>query len=196
VSNKRGPVQEKEVNSLFGEILSKICFDEELVEMMYEAARERHENGHYDTQKVLDGMSLQLHQLKQQERKLLQSYTTGLIDDNLYREEAKALGIQKTDLESKIQNYTQNSQTSLSTLELVKSVFLESNRAVSEFKNSNPEKKRKILEKLLWNLEIKDKKVANYSFRSPYQVLANAPKKGDLTSLLAVWDEVRTAIYS
>jgi hypothetical protein len=69
-------------------------------------------------------------------------------------------------------------------LELTRSIFLESSRAISEFKSSNPEKKRKIIQTLLWNLEIKDKKVANYSFKSPFQIIANASKEGDFHSWL------------
>lgn len=173
-----------QADSLFIETFLKIKFDEELIEIMYEAARQRLENGQYDSQKILDSISNELHQTKAKERKLLHTFTSGLIDENLYAEEARKLTEEKKELEAKFKNYTHNANTRLNTLELTRQIFLDSNRAVSEFKNSKPEKKRRMVENLLWNLEVKDKNVANYSFKSRYQVLANAPKNGDLTTML------------
>jgi len=183
-----------DITGFFTQALESLRFDDELIEIAYEAARERAENGQYDTRKVLDGLSLQLHSAKQQERKLLHSFTSGLIDENLYREEAQLLQSTKSDLEEKIQNYSKNAETRLATLELVKAVFLEGNKAILEFENSKPEKRRLILKNLLWNLEVSDQKVAQYKFKSPYCVLSNAPKNGDLNDLLAVWDEVGTCV--
>ena len=45
---------------------------------------------------------------------------------------------------------------------------------------------------LLWNFEVKDKTVANYSFRTPYHLLANAPKTGDLNAILPDKDSILT----
>ena len=69
-------------------------------------------------------------------------------------------------------------------MELTKQVFLDCNRALSEFENADPEKKQKIAENLLWNFEVKDKKAFNYQYKTPYQILANAPKNDDLLSKL------------
>jgi len=171
-------------DSLFIEALEKIQFDEELVEIMYQAAREKLENGSYDTQKTLDALSMQLHSLKEQERKLLHSFTTGLIDEALFTEEAQKLATEKKTLTARYRNYSENAHLQISTLELTKQVFLDANKASFEFSNASGEKKRKLAQNLLWNLEVKDKKVANFNFKSLYQALANAPKSGDLTEML------------
>src|SRR5690606_33183742 len=42
---------------------------------------------------------------------------------------------------------------------------------------------RVVAEKLLWNLSIKDQEVAEVSLKSPYDVIAKSPKKGDFTEL-------------
>ena len=55
---------ETKTDSFFVEAFNAIPFDEELVEIMYEAARERQESGSYDAQTVLDGIQMQLHQLR------------------------------------------------------------------------------------------------------------------------------------
>lgn len=44
--------------------------------------------------------------------------------------------------------------------------------------------KRNLLEILLWNLEIENKKIANIRFKMPYQLLANTPKNCDLATML------------
>jgi hypothetical protein len=49
-----------------------------------------------------------------------------------------------------------------------------------------------IVEKLLWNLSIEDKKMASIKYKSKYLPIANADKNAPISALLAVWDDVRT----
>lgn len=177
-------ITESLTDSYFIEALKQIQFDEEIIEIMYQAARERHENGRYSGQQALDAIQYQIHQLKVKEKKLLHSYTNNLIDEDLYTEEAAEIGQEKKILQAKHRNYAANADNGLSTLELTKQVFLDCNRALSEFENADPEKKQKIAENLLWNFEVKDKKAFNYQYKTPYQILANAPKNDDLLSKL------------
>jgi site-specific DNA recombinase len=177
-----------QVEDMISGALEKISFDEELIDIMYQAALQKLENGSYSSQKVIDELTSRIHQTKQQEQRLLQTYTRGLIDEDLFTEQAQEIAATKKDLEAKLKNYSQNASTHLRTLELTKEVFLDSNKAISRFKSSNPEKKKKLASNLLWNFEVKDKTVANYSFRTPYDVLANAPKNGDLDTMLGYKD--------
>jgi DNA invertase Pin-like site-specific DNA recombinase len=171
-------------SGLMGGVLKKLYFDEEIIEIMYEADRERQENGTYSIQSTIDGLNLHLHQIKQKERKLLQSFTSSLIDEELYTEEAQKLSAEKENVETKLRHYNKNAHTGLATLELTKEVFLTCNRAVLEFENAKPDRKREIINSLLWNCTIKDKKVLETKYKRPFSVLANAPKNGSLTELL------------
>ena len=54
-----------------------------------------------------------------------------------------------------------------------------------EFIDANDEKKRKIIEKVLWNLTVKDKKIVTAQYKSPYQILANSSKNLTISQLLA-----------
>jgi len=45
------------------------------------------------------------------------------------------------------------------------------------------QEKRNMLKKLLSNVSVKNKSVAQYLFKKQYQVLALAPKNGDLTQM-------------
>lgn len=58
------------------------------------------------------------------------------------------------------------------------------NRAVSKFEAASPQRQNEILNNLLWNFSVKDKKVLEIKYKSPYQVLASAPKSGDLATML------------
>ena len=51
-----------------------------------------------------------------------------------------------------------------------------------------------MLEKLLSNALVKDQKILSYQYKSPYQVLAKAPKNADLEALLGLWYEVGTIV--
>ncbi len=177
-------LNDQAVKSLIAQELQKLYFDEEIIEIMYKADRERLENGSYNVQGTIDGLNLQLHKIKQQERKLLHSFTGGFIDEDLYTEEAHKLGKEKQDVEGKLRHYNENAHTGLATLELTKEVFMSSNKAVLEFETAEPERKREIVNSLLWNCAIKDKKVLETKYKRPFSVLANAPKNGSLTELL------------
>ncbi len=175
---------DKTTHSLFIEALKKLQFDEELIELIYEASRERHENGRYSGQQTLDTIQYQIHQLKLKKKKLLYTFTSGLVEEDLYTEEASELQKEKKELEAKYRNYENNADNGLATLELTKKLFLDSNRALFDFENGDPEKKQKVAQNLLWNFEVKDKKALNHKFKFPYNLIANAPKSGDLAVML------------
>ncbi len=177
-------LNESKANEFFEKALENIKFDEELVDIMYEASLEKLQNSQDDNEQAFNDIKNQLENLKRQERKLLQSFTSELIAEELYKEEVARIQKQKENLESEMQNYSQDTNTRLNTLELTKSVFLEGNKAISEFRNAEPEQKHKIAQNLLWNLEVKDKNVLSYKYKSPYNIIANAPKNGDLQTML------------
>ena len=71
------------------------------------------------------------------------------------------------------------------TLEPTREAFLLGNRAMKNFVDGNDDEKRTIASKILWNLSMKDGNIAQVSYRSPYDIMAKAPKTGDINTLLA-----------
>jgi len=102
-----------------------------------------------------------------------------LITDEVYSVKIKELNNQEIALKQQLQKISKNSNNGYDTLELTKKVFLTASRAKKEFLEAENDKKRKVLEKLLWNLEIEDKKIAQVSYKMPYETLAKVPKNGD-----------------
>lgn len=67
----------------------------------------------------------------------------------------------------------------------VKNIFTEGSRAAERYLVVDPQEKRTMLEKLLSNASIKNGTVAQYQFKSPYQVLANTHKNITFENLCA-----------
>ncbi|MDA8611337.1 recombinase family protein [Candidatus Pacebacteria bacterium] len=183
-SQKSTYLKESEAEEFFVDALSKIQFDEELIEIMYQASLEKLKQTDINNEQKLIDTKQELEKIYRQEKKLSQSFTAELIDETLYREEVKRIKSEKETLLAKQSNYTKSNDELLRTLELTKKVFLDSNRALSEFKSSKPEKKRVIAQNLLWNFSVCDKKVLSYKYKSPYNVLAKTPKNSDFATLL------------
>ena len=55
---------------------------------------------------------------------------------------------------------------------------------MKNFVDGNDDEKRIIASKILWNLSMKDGNIAQVSYRSPYDIMAKAPKTGDISTLL------------
>jgi hypothetical protein len=71
-----------------------------------------------------------------------------------------------------------------STLEQTKKVFLDASVSAKEFLEGDDVKKRNIIENLLWNISIKDKNIVNYQFKSPFDIIAKAPKNANFHTKL------------
>lgn len=65
---------------------------------------------------------------------------------------------------------------------------MQGSRAVADYLKAPDTEKRNIVSELLWNLSVKDRKIAQVSYRSPYDILAKAPKNGDIFTLCPGWE--------
>ena len=80
------------------------------------------------------------------------------------------------------------------TFEQVREVFLDGNRASNDYLLLQPEEKRHTLGKLLSNASIRNKTVAQYQFKSPYDILARMPKNASLSVMCTGWNDIRTVL--
>lgn len=78
------------------------------------------------------------------------------------------------------------------TIEQIKNVFLDCNKAADSYLQATDEAKCRTLEKLLSNAIIANKTVAKYSFKSPYQLVANIPKNATISQMLGHEHDIRT----
>ena len=164
--------------------LDEIKFDPQLIELAYLASKEKTNLNENYRQSSLDNITKQLEFVTRKRSKLLDSHLTDLITNDVYESKMSELANEEISLKSQFTQVENKFKTSISTLEPTKEVFLSANRAKSEFINSQNDKKREVLENLLWNLEIKDQVLANASFKMPYEILKKSPKNGDFSQML------------
>lgn len=165
-----------------GVILGNLAFTERKIELMYRAVKERTNlDGEY-LDKTLATLQGQLESLKSKESRLLDTFLAEQIAKELYDQKTFEMQNEKISLNKKIREV--KSKEAVSTLEPVKDIFLRGNRAQKEFLTADDYKKHEILKNLLWNLSIKDKKVAEIQYKTPYEILAKTPKNGDISMML------------
>ncbi len=165
-----------------GRIFENIHFSERKIELMYQAAKEKLGNTTEYSERIISSLQTQLESLKTKESRLLDTFLAEQISKELY--DAKSLAMQNERVAVNKQLKEAKDKQPAVTLEPIKEVFLQANRAAKEFLEADDHKKRNILESLLWNLSIKNKTVASVKLRSPFDVMYKAPKTDDISSLL------------
>ena len=75
--------------------------------------------------------------------------------------------------------------TSSSSRNKITSIPSDGSRAAEQYVQSKDTAKRVLLEKLLSNAIITNKTVAQYSFKSPYELIAHIPKNPTISQMLA-----------
>lgn len=172
------------LDDVVANVFEEIQFRPEMIEMAYQASKEKTNLNESYRQSSLDNITRQLEFVTKKRSKLLDSHLTDLITNDVYESKMKELANEETSLKSQFKQVEKKFKTNISTLEPIKNIFLEANRAKFEFNNSENDKKREVLENLLWNLEIKDQVLATASYKMPYEALAKAPKNGDFCEML------------
>ena len=149
---------------------------------MYRAAKEKAEHTSTDKQFVTTNLERLLDSLSKKESLLLDTLLAEQISKDLYQEKVNDIKKERIDLVRQLSEAKQDSD--LLTLEPIKNTFLMANRAKSDFLKAPDKEKRMIVEKLLWNLSIEDKNVAQTKFKSAFEVMAKAPKNGTFSQML------------
>ncbi len=173
----------KDVDGLLASIFSGISFDEELVELAYQAAKQKTQNNQEYFNKSLEALKNQLELNKQKQSKLADRDLAGLVSESLYKDKITALNNEQITLGNEIKKLEQSYQKDNSTLEQTKEVFLKASRAKKVYLVADDFKKREILETLLWNISIKNQKVAQVKLKMPYQLMLKRHKKFDFSKM-------------
>lgn len=177
-------LREEKVNEIVAEILEHLQVDAELIEMAYLAKKEKTGQVVEYTEASVDNFNKQLEIVRQKQAKLLDSYLTELIPEDVYKDKIQALNNERIALEQQQKKVRENQPADpLVTLERVKNIFLTANQAKTKFLEEKNDGKRGLLEILLWNLSLSDEKVANVSFKMPYEVIAKTTQKGDFATV-------------
>ena len=169
---------------LLAQVLEEIKFDEEFIDISYEAYKEKYLSEMYYKETAKENIEKELSNVRNKKEKLLDAYLSSLIDQSLYESKLKELENNKTTLKSQLSNLGVGNIDRENTLEQIKNIFLTASRAKKDFMERDPYQKRELLEILLWNIEIENEKIAHSRFKEPYSILATTPKNCDFSTML------------
>jgi site-specific DNA recombinase len=164
-------------------LLDGLHFSKQKIELMYQAAKELQEQKTEYADELIPTLEATLDGLKTKESRLLDAFLGEQITKELYEEKTLALHNERISLSKQIKDL--KSKQPISTLEPVKNIFLQANKARKEFLEADDTKKREIVENLLWNLSLESKNIVTVKYKSPFEVIAKAPKNGSISTLLA-----------
>ncbi len=177
-------MRSEKMETLISTVFDEISFDEELIELAYLAQKERGKHDETYKEASRETIVKKLEFVSRKESRLLESYLSELIPQDVYEAKTKELHNEKETLNAQLQKSDQMFGNGLCTLEHLKNVFLTANRTKSEFLNAPNEKKAKVLETVLWNLEIRNGEMASVRYKMPYEILKKSPKNGDFSTML------------
>jgi DNA invertase Pin-like site-specific DNA recombinase len=176
-------IREKEMYKKILPILETLRFDPEIIDIMYESAKEQSGLDNQYFKETLDNLNGTLKTLTERESKLLDA----LLDSSITKEthDKKALELQNSifQIKQSIKEIETKKANLFSTLEPTRKLFLDCIHWANDFLAIEPDKKREVIKKALWNLSIKNEKVFEYKLKSPFNAMSLAPKNGTLDEL-------------
>lgn len=171
------------VDGLMSGLFTELQFDEELIEISAEAYKAKNATDTRYVETTLETLNNELTLLLDRELTLADGYSSKIVREEVYRVKIKEIASKRLEIEEQIANVTKTGGRTV-TLEQIKNVFLDCNKASFEYMEATNEKKRNMLKKLLSNATVKDRKIVSYQFISLYSVIAKAPKNCTIDELL------------
>lgn len=179
-------LRSENVSDLVAESLGAIKFDEELIEIMHEAAREKYLNGSEYQDEIRERLEAQLQALDEQEMTAFDTFSSKLLRRELYEKKVTEIETERLSVKKELKLLPKRNP--LATLEPTKNLFLQANKAQKRFLEVGETEKRNIASDILWNLSIENGNVAQIKYKEPYQLLANTPQNASLEKMLRVRD--------
>ncbi|MEN9582699.1 MAG: hypothetical protein RL641_653 [Candidatus Parcubacteria bacterium] len=178
----KGYLRENYLYEKVAELLDGLHFSERKIELMYQAAKalQEHQTGY--SEQIIQTLQITLDGLKTKESKLLDTFLAEQITKDLYDQKTLELHNERISISKQIKEV--KSKAPAFTLEPTKKVFLQASKARKEFLEADDTKKKDIIENLLWNLSIKEKNIVTVKYKSPFEIIAKAPKNASISIML------------
>lgn len=184
-------LRSEKLTDLIAPIFDKLKFDNELIEIMYLASKEKIKSDKNYMESSTETTLKLLNAVKDKQNRLLDSFISNLVSKEAYEPKMQELKNEQIELESQLDQNSINNQDPYITLEQIKKVFLLANQSKKDFLEADDLRKRKKLEILLWNLKINNQNVAEIAFKMPYQRMAETPKNATFETMLRDLDSPR-----
>ena len=172
------------LDGIMGKLLGALQCDPDLIELAYQAAKERlaHENNY--TASSVATLEKRLQQIETAQSKLADSFAAEITPETIYTPKMKALTNEMVAVKAEIKKMQGKSDEQFSTLEPIRNAFLQGLSAQNDYSDAEPEEKRIVLQDLLWNLSINNKIVQDLQYKPVYALIAKEPKPTDFETML------------
>lgn len=180
---KKNFMRSEFIDNMLSNIFKELKIEPELIELSFEAYKAQNQSKLAYTACSTSNLKNELSGLPSKESMLTDSYTSQVLRKDLYEEKMREIANRRVELEKQIKEI-ENGAVPEVTIEQIKNVFLDANKAAKSYLHVSDEAKRRMLEKLLSNAIITNKTVAKYSFKSPYQLVAKIPKNATISQML------------
>lgn len=184
-------MRSEKAEKVLASVFPKIQFDNEFIELCYEADKEKNQKDENFFETVKANLEKRLDLLAQHELRLLDIQLSGKYASDTVETKLEALNKETADIKQQLKDLEKQSpEISTRTLEQTKKVFLSPYLLENDFIGGDDLKKHKVLEKLLLNATIENQKMASYKLKQPYQLLEKVDDKADFTQMRAtsVWN--------
>ena len=184
----KGYMRSEYVDKALADMFKVLKFDQEIIDISYEAYKEQNKDKIDYVNTGKENLLNELNSLEEKESLLVDSYSSKVLRKELYEQKMLEVDNKRTELNKQLKEIELKVGVSANTIEQIKNIFLDGNKASESYLTLDEYEKRKMLEKLLSNATFKNKNVAQYNFKSVFQPLALTPKNCDLPRLLRVRD--------
>ncbi len=173
------------LDGMIANTLTKLQLDQELVEMAYQAAKEKSNRDNSYADSSLQTLQNRLKQIETAQSKLTDSFAAEITPDEIYAPKMRALATEAVMIKAEISKMEKQSGKEIATLEPTKNAFFKGISAQNDYLDANSDEKRELLSELLWNFSIQDKIIQSFQFKPAYAEIAKAPKPTDFAMMCA-----------
>ncbi|MEI6529259.1 MAG: GNAT family N-acetyltransferase [Candidatus Falkowbacteria bacterium] len=182
-------IKEENLSTELNGVFDNLIFDEKVVNLVYRAKQRESGNVLSYLEEAILGLQNRLKTLEERKKVLIDGYLDKVVLEGDYKAknqiiENEIVLINKDLQELEIKKSSQDNIT----LERIRNAFLEPKTMQKEFLSQKPDEQRNTLIDVLWNATIDNKKIANISFKEPYNVLSKIENKSDFNSVRRGWD--------
>ena len=174
-----------EINKMVAQEFTKIGFEEKIIQIMYESGKQLSKNDEVLLETSREAIEQQLISLQGKQQKLLDAYLNETVSEEAYNAKILSLNNNEVELRTQLKQFhAKELRQAGDTFEQTKKAFLTGSFATFDFLNGDDLKKYELAQILLSNIKILNQKIQQTQFKPEYQLMAEAPKNGDLKEWL------------
>ncbi len=174
---------EKTIDDFIAKDMNKIYISQEMIDIVYRAKLEElNQSETYDNH-ALDTVLKALDSLTERRSRLVDTFTSGDIDEALYRHKLQDIDNDKVILTKQHEQLQSENPDPYATIELIYNRFKQGNTMAERYKNASPDEKRIILSDSLSNSLLFDRNIVDLRYQKPYSYFRNLPEKPSFSEL-------------